>query len=515
MNGASATTAPSAPASAPSLRHRQRRPIVPTSPQSARAWSTGNWVLYFVLLQIACQLLLLFPSLGPVRVLVRVAAMGGSLGLLFLLPRKGWTHPSTIPAIGALLVLAVQIFHPFTNNLVAGVATVMMYAAILAPLFWVTRTDFNANDFRRLILVLWSFHTLSAVVGVLQVYFPGRFEPALSSVIVSQGEQYVEDMKIVLPSGERVFRPMGLTDSPGGASGAGYAAILFGIGIFTTDKRPWLRFAALGSLPVGLLCIYLSQVRSILVMCVICVIAYIVLMALRGEMGKVVTLSTVAIATVIGSFLWAYSIGGELVFARLAQFLDDKPGQVYYQNRGRFLDETVNELLPQWPMGAGLGRWGMVNYYFSDNSIPDKAMIWAEIQWTGWLLDGGLPLIAAYVAAIGLAFWMAWRVAIDPRFKTIGLWAALVLAIGTGDLASTFNYPLFMGQGGMEFWMLNAALFMVYKQAIAQKQAMVHPVETGTTGGLSARASRHNGSSTGSKLPVAPNPVGAADGGGR
>ena len=36
---------------------------------------------------------------------------------------------------------------------------------------------------------------------------------------------------------------------------------------------------------------------------------------------------------------------------------------------------------------------------------------------------------------------------------------AVVFAYDVGALAITFNYPLFIGQGGMEFWLLNAALF--------------------------------------------------------
>ena len=34
-----------------------------------------------------------------------------------------------------------------------------------------------------------------------------------------------------------------------------------------------------------------------------------------------------------------------------------------------------------------------------------------------------------------------------------------MLAYDVGAVALTFNYPLFIGQGGMEFWLLNAALF--------------------------------------------------------
>jgi len=35
----------------------------------------------------------------------------------------------------------------------------------------------------------------------------------------------------------------------------------------------------------------------------------------------------------------------------------------------------------------------------------------------------------------------------------------LIFAYDIGAVAITFNYPLFMSQGGMEFWLLNAVLF--------------------------------------------------------
>jgi hypothetical protein len=117
------------------------------------------------------------------------------------------------------------------------------------------------------------------------------------------------------------------------------------------------------------------------------------------------------------------------------------------------LQHTINNLLPQYPLGAGLGRWGMMNNYFGDNTYLDSQPIWVEIQWTGWLLDGGVPLIIAYVAALYFACITAWQIAINRKFGDFSLWGGLVLAI-------TFNYPIFNSQGGMELWLLNGALFV-------------------------------------------------------
>ena len=72
-----------------------------------------------------------------------------------------------------------------------------------------------------------------------------------------------------------------------------------------------------------------------------------------------------------------------------------------------------------------------------------------------WIYLVVMPLILAYVAAIGLAFWTAWRVAIDRRFKTIGLWAALNrhLLYAIESLPQDKSQNL-CGQGGDEPWTL-------------------------------------------------------------
>jgi hypothetical protein len=80
-------------------------------------------------------------------------------------------------------------------------------------------------------------------------------------------------------------------------------------------------------------------------------------------------------------------------------------------------------------------------------------------MWTGWLLDGGIPLVAAYIAAMGIAFYWAGRIALDRSRPELTMWGALVFAYNTGALAVTFNNPLFVSQAGLEFWLLNAALW--------------------------------------------------------
>jgi hypothetical protein len=167
------------------------------------------------------------------------------------------------------------------------------------------------------------------------------------------------------------------------------------------------------------------------------------------------------VSVVVISFAWAAWVGGEAMTNRLSTLIEDEPGEVYYSNRGHFLDDTINVLLPKYPLGAGLGRWGMMHYYFADKNDAARGEIWAEIQWTGWLLDGGVPLIVLYCVALLAAFYVAGRAAMS-RSEAIGAFGAMVFAYDVGALAMTFNYPIFISQSGMEFWVLNACLYAVW-----------------------------------------------------
>jgi hypothetical protein len=277
-------------------------------------------------------------------------------------------------------------------------------------------------------------------------------------------------MHITLANGAWVFRPMGLSDVPGGAAQSGFYAVLLGGCLLVAERKWLLRGACAASMLMGLFCLYLSQVRMLMVMTAICLLVFMGLMFLRGEGRKVIGLAVVLVLAVALSLSWAISVGGEAATRRLETFVESDPGELYYSNRGHFLEDTVTRLLPQYPMGAGLGRWGMMYYYFGDKNNPETQMIWAEIMWTGWLLDGGVPLIAAYITAMGIAFYWAGKIALDRSRPELTVWGALVFAYNTGALAVTFNSPLFVSQAGLEFWLLNAAIFVAATGGLCGKR---------------------------------------------
>lgn len=421
----------------------------------------GRWVEYFFAFQILCQLALLVPGLGAVRVAVRIAAFGTSLVYLMAFLPRYRRHPASWGALGVLVIMGISLLHPLTNTLKAGLAQAALYVAILAPLWWVAGLRVDASRLHRLVLILWGFHACSAFVGVLQMTFPGKLTPEISAVVKDKGDWYVEDMKITLANGARVFRPMGLSDYPGGAANSGFYVVLLGLGLWSIERNGWLKLACLLSLPVALFCLYLSQMRSMLVMTGVCSVAFIGLMALRGEGSRVAGLAMTLAAVVALSLGWAMMVGGEAATKRMLSLVEDKPSEVYYSNRGHFLERTVTEIVPKYPLGAGLGRWGMMYYYFGNKNDPQREEIWSEIQWTGWVVDGGVPLVVLYVGALGACFWVAGKAALDGSNGALGVIAAMIFAYDAGALAMTFNYPLFIGQSGLEFWILNACLFAV------------------------------------------------------
>jgi len=314
------------------------------------------WLLGVLAVQLGCQVALLFETFVTFRVAFRSGAfVAGLVGLVFVSGRAV-RHPSRAFAIAAIAIVALNILQPTTNTLLCGLAQTALYLAILAPLFWVTKLAVTPAVFARLVVAMWVWYTLSAAVGVLQVYFPGSLQPAISTNVRDTGEM-AEGLKIILADGTSTWRPMGLTDSPGGAAPAGLFAFLFGMGYFVASDRWSVRIAGLAGMMIGLFCIYMCQIRSLLVMAGVSTITYAIVLSMSGLKGRAIRLTVAVPIVVLGSFTWAVSQGGKGVANRFETLVEDKAGTVYYQNRGLFLEDTVDVLLPKYPLGAGLGRW--------------------------------------------------------------------------------------------------------------------------------------------------------------
>ncbi len=305
----------------------------------------------------------------------------------------------------------------------------------------------------------------------MQVYFPARFQFAVSTVVQGNGAGYLAMQHFQNAYGESVFRPMGLTDTPGGAAAAGFFTVLFAAAFFLLDQRRRMQIVSAAAMLVGMVAIYLSQVRVMLVMEMVCMLTFLTLMGWRAArvsnpmLGRRIGNKRLAYLTglmalaAVGGFTWAVGVGGTAITDRVNSLTEENPGEVYQKNRGQFLAYTVDEVLPNYPLGAGPGRWGMMFYYFGDPGNSKNPGLWAEIQWTGWLYDGGIALVLVYALAIALAFRVSYKIALNERSAELAILAALVFAYDVGVLAATFDSCFFIGGGGLDFWMLNAMLF--------------------------------------------------------
>lgn len=439
-----------------------------------RGLSAPEW---FLLLEMACQLALLVPALnaGPMRVLWRVGGFAASL--LFLAGLRGRTRANAVnvAAMWVIGLFLLEMLNPMSNTWMSRLAVVGMAVASLAPLFWMTRLRFPEGLFERIIRWFWAYYTLGAGVGLLQVYFPGRFQPQLSPVVLGLGQD-VEGLKITLANGVHMFRPMGLTDTPGGAATAGLWAVLFGLGFLLTVRRSrhaWLqKLIYLGSMIVGMMIIYLSQQRALLVVVAIWFAAMLAILLWRQRWREGALLAGLVLVLALGSFRVAAGVGGSDMIQRVTSLGGGQGERVYRQERGTFLAQAFGPFLHQYPLGAGLGRWGMMNQYFGDNSDPQTGSLYVEIQWQAWVLDGGAPLLAAYVVLLLLTGWSLFRLA--RRRQRLWLWAALCLAYDVGIVALTFDYTPFTGQMGLEFWFLNALVLTAVAASARESPRAAH-----------------------------------------
>jgi hypothetical protein len=446
-----------------------RGPGAGKTPPGHAAWSASEGLkvlVIFAIVQFASNLVLLSETINNIRILrifSRAAPFSLSLYFLYQYSARRERHPAHTLAVWALGIVFLNLVHPTGNWPLAALAQAALNMAIVAPIFWATRTGINLTAFRWVVMVTWVFHLSSTGMGLLQVAYPGRFEPAVSSMAVANATM-VRGLQIILEDGSVLYRPMGLTDTPGGAASSAFYAIVFGVGfLLSRDSSFLVRMLAASSIPAGFACLFFCQVRSVMVLTVVCLVVMSVVMAIREQYTRALTL----VAGSIGSLLLGLTLvatlgGGQRVTQRVSSLLEGDISNTYYTNRGVFLEQTITDLVPRYPLGAGLGRWGMMYAYFGDWEDLESTSLWVEIQWTAWLFDGGLPLVFVYAAGLIHATIAALRIAFARGAageSDLWLWGMVIVGYNVGAFALTFNYPLFIGGLGMEFWMFNGALF--------------------------------------------------------
>ena len=419
------------------------------------------WLTTFLAVQFLWGTLLFLPGSQAYRPIVRALpyAVAAALVVIYVPTIRRTRAPAgTLLLLFALGLLALNLLHP-TSLLEAGVAQCVFQASIAAPMFWAWKAVNGLTQLRRLLWIAFALNTIGASIGVLQVYYPDRFmPPQFSTLGIRLNELYVESLTYVGPDGQRIVRPPGLSDQPGGAAVTGALAVVLGVGLSLTAGTRTLSALGLASAGVGLAAIYLTQVRSLLLMSLGALAVLGLVLFRRGQVQLAVRIAISAVVLVVGSFLWARTLGGEAVEERFVGITRQGAVQTYQENRGGFVAQTFGELLDEYPFGAGVGRWGMMNVYFGDPANLDAPPIHVEIQITGWLLDGGMPMWGLYGGAVLLALLSAYRMTQQRVSRELADLATIVLGLQVLIFGFGWAGPVFNTQLGLLFWFLTSAL---------------------------------------------------------
>jgi hypothetical protein len=406
--------------------------------------------------------MMFIPALGPIRLVTRVGQYSMPLLAWLVLGMRGGRSMGILPSAawlaGAIGYMCLMIFHPDTNTLVAGLAEIVLCASVMAPAFWGTEALASPRQVRRLISILLFCNAASALVGLGQVFRPDTFNPP--SISLSGVEDDMKEGFKIEVDGRRIYRPCGLSDSPGAACWAGMMASLTALGWALRPIAWWKRAGCIGVAFVSLVDMYFSQVRQSVILLALCLIALGTLFVLQGNVRRASILCGGSVALFLATFAWAAAHSPGQMTDRIYRLFEGNAVEVYHKNRGAFVVGAFTEQLPKAPLGMGLGRWGMVLVYLGDKAREHAAGdVWVEVQIQGWVVDGGAPLLLLWAVALALALWVSVRVALRCRDPELAYWAAVITSLNLSVVAACFGFVAFLSPLGLQFWLLTAALY--------------------------------------------------------
>ncbi len=431
---------------------------------SPSLFAVSQWGLaeFFIVSQTAIPALLFVPGTQGIRFYVRVASFAISIALLvwwaFGNARHSRVHPAQIWLVVSIIYTAAMVLHPFTSSTLAGIAQIVLYVSVMAPLFWAPAVVRGPDHLARLMTLLLICNGINAFVGVMQVYDPNRWMPQEMSRLVTESEFGLGAVSYQGPNG-LIIRPPGLFDNPGAVAGPGMYAALLGLVFATSASSLWKRGAALLASFAGVAAIYLSQVRVSLAVLAIMLVAYTSVLMFQQRKQRAFIFGGLAGGLVVATFAFAIALGGQSIAERTMTLFAQDPISLYSASRGGQLVYAFDDLVNTYPLGAGLARWGMINAYFGGGSQP---ALWAEIQVAGWAIDGGIPLVLISVGALVVALLAERRLAFSDPDAKVRACAGVILAVNIGTAALIFSFTPFVTQIGLQFWFLAGAV-----QAIA------------------------------------------------
>lgn len=420
-------------------------------------WGRLEWFLLVVILGSA---LVFIPGSGLIRAPIRGAPYAMSLAILI------WHYSSktrrVLPAsaravLPAMLLYAANLAHPFTDPVV-GVATVIFHISIAAPVFWAASAIRSVKHLEKLLWFIFLATSAHVVVGLLQTAFPLIFMPPE----IAQDPNVLAQQTYMGPFGQMIIRPPGLSDLPGGASSSATIAAVMGVTfMLRSADKAWVRILGGVLAVMGLFVLYLTQVRVFAVLTIFSMGVFVFLAFMQGR-GRAMVTAGIGIATllVLGGLQSGIGYDPTDPYApgsRFGEILENGLLGTWMQSRGHFFELTMREYVWQYPLGAGLGRWGMMREYFGANT-PFEA-IWVEIQLTGWLFDAGIPMWFLYGGAICVAMYFSLRLALDRKTGDLAYFAATIFTLQAIIAGSTMAGPAFNSTFGITFWVLTAMLY--------------------------------------------------------
>ena len=442
------------------------------SSPAERAWWPRGFVEWFVVAQTAIPALLFLPGTQSVRLPIRVGAYVATLLGLWWWWMCGSPRMVRHPAERWLWLigiwLSVMVLHPLTSSLSGGVAQAALYVAVFCGLFWAPSLVPDDRRLVRILAILLVCNGINAGVGVLQAYAPDRFMPGQLSFAFTQNRNALAAATYVGANGRLIIRPPGLFDTPGAVCGPGTVAAILGLVFALQPLAWWTRLGALASSAVGLAAIYLSHVRANFVITLGMMAVYATLLGVQRQGKRAAVFGLLSAGTLVVAFLVSSLVGGESIARRFTTLIAEDPRSLYVTSRGQQLSDSVSALAVEYPLGAGLARWGMMNGYFGDPANLDARPMWAEIMPVAWVIDGGLVLMGLYAAALAATLRHQWRLVRQLPDDNRG-WAAAVVAVNVGTLALVFSFVPFVTQVGLQFWFLEGALHGALTSGLATR----------------------------------------------
>ncbi len=365
--------------------------------------------------------------------------------------------------LGSLMVLLLGLlFHP-NSHFQGGLGQIFFQIMIVAPAFWAVLVVQNRQHLIRLLTLTFATNLVSAVLGILQVYYPEVFSPpALTTV----DPEIRDRLTYTGPGGRQILRPCGLSDTPGYASYSGLFCGFLGLAMAFGPRLSFFSriFFIIGA-GIGPVVLLLTQVRSLFIVLVLITILFAITICAQRRFLQFQLISGIGVFLFATAVIWAVNTGGESISNRFSFLWGEQDYKDLANQRGRFYSWTFDEHLREYPLGAGVGRWGVMAESFNNDYTNIKSSkLHAEIQLTGWLYDGGYLMWIIYPMAILFALIPILRMSFTSVKDERTFWYAIVLALNLSVIIQAYSQPTFNTQFGIIFWFFSGAVIGLHSR---------------------------------------------------